>query len=61
MGRDREIERLCLIAEEARIQRSGRVVLMIGGAIAINFDERGRLWAVESFDYPHDTLSNAFA
>jgi uncharacterized protein len=33
----------------------------IRAPIAIAFDERGRVWAVESFDYPHNTLSNAFA
>jgi len=33
----------------------------IRAPLAMTFDERGRVWAVESFDYPHDTLSNAFA
>ena len=33
----------------------------IRAPIGINFDERGRLWAVESFDYPHTTLNDAFA
>jgi hypothetical protein len=47
IGRDREISRLCLVADEVRLQRGGRIVLVLGepgmGKTRLLEELRGRL------------------
>ncbi len=33
----------------------------IRSLVALNFDEQGRLWAAETFDYPHTVLTDPFS